>query len=58
MQVTCSMHKKPRNECRILVGHLKVKEYLKDIGIDRRIVLKWIVKLGTRACNGFVCMKV
>jgi uncharacterized protein YjiS (DUF1127 family) len=33
-----------RGACRVLVGNLSEIDHLDDIGIDRRILLKWIFK--------------
>jgi hypothetical protein len=31
-----------KNAYRILVGNLKRREHLEDIGVDEKIILKWI----------------
>jgi hypothetical protein len=33
-----------RDSYRILVGNLKGRDHLGDLGIDGRIILKWILK--------------
>jgi hypothetical protein len=33
-----------RNACRILSEHLKGRDHLENIGIDGRIILKWILR--------------
>jgi hypothetical protein len=33
-----------RNAYRILVGKLKGRDHLDDLGVDTRIMLKWILK--------------
>jgi hypothetical protein len=31
-----------RNACKILIGTPEGKNYLKELGVDGRIILKWI----------------
>jgi hypothetical protein len=33
-----------RGACRAFVGDLMERDHLEDVGIDRRIILKWIFK--------------
>ena len=33
-----------RSAYRVLVGNLREKEHLEDVGIDGKIILKWILK--------------
>jgi hypothetical protein len=32
------------NTHRVLVGKIKEREYLEDLGLERRIILKWVLK--------------
>jgi len=32
------------NACRYFVGNLKEKDHLEDLGLDRRMAIKWISK--------------
>jgi hypothetical protein len=44
-----------RNVCKVLVGKLEERDYLGDIGIDGRIILKCALKeLDMRVWTGFV----
>jgi hypothetical protein len=38
------MHGERRNWCRVLVGNVKEGDDLENLGIERKIILKWILK--------------
>jgi len=31
-----------RGACRVLVGRLEIRNHLEELGIDGRIILKWV----------------
>jgi hypothetical protein len=39
----CSPHERNKNACNILVGNLKGRDHLEDIGIDGNIILRGIL---------------
>jgi hypothetical protein len=41
---TCNTHVEMRNAYSILPENLKGRDYLRDKGVDGRIILKWTVK--------------
>jgi hypothetical protein len=43
MGAPCSIHGEIRNVNNILVGNLNRKDNSEDLGIDGRIILKWIL---------------
>jgi hypothetical protein len=48
-----------RNAYKILVGKPEGKRPLRNLGIDRRIMLKWILrKLGRKVLNGFFWLRL
>jgi hypothetical protein len=54
-----SAHGEMRNACKILIGSLKKRDHMEDLGVDRSIVLKWIIgKLGRRVCLGFCWFRI
>jgi hypothetical protein len=40
----CGTYGEWRGTCRILGGDLKERDHLKDLGLDGKIILKWIFK--------------
>jgi hypothetical protein len=47
--------KEIRNACRILVEELKLRDILRDLALDGRLILKWILK---RVWTGFVRLRI
>jgi hypothetical protein len=43
MGVTCNTNRKIRTAYNTLSGSLK-RNYMRDIGVDGRIILKWIIE--------------
>jgi hypothetical protein len=44
-----------RDTCNILVAHLKGRDHSKDIGVNGKIILKWILeKLYGKMWTGFI----
>jgi hypothetical protein len=48
MGLTCRAQEKCESFINILVGKLKVKSQVGDLGVCRKIILKWILKKGDR----------
>jgi hypothetical protein len=44
MGETCSTYRSDQNAYRILVGKLEVRHHSEDKGVDRRLILKWILR--------------
>jgi hypothetical protein len=44
------MHGEMRNMCKILVGKPEGRNHLEDLGVDGRIILKWILKNRLGVC--------
>jgi len=40
----CSMYGWKRGACRLLVGSLRERDHLKDIGVDGMIMFQWFLK--------------
>jgi hypothetical protein len=36
---------------RVLVGNLRTRDHLEDLGVDGKIIRKWILRSGMRAWN-------
>jgi hypothetical protein len=54
--VECMGEKK--NACRALAENLKERIYLEDLGVDKKIILKWILgKLYGRTWTGFIWLR-
>jgi hypothetical protein len=50
---------KIRNAYKILVGYLKERGHLKDVGLDGRIILQWILeKQGGKLRTGFIWFRM
>jgi len=48
-----------RNSCKILLENLKGRVHLEDLGVDGRIVLKWVLQeCGVRVWIGFIWLGV
>jgi hypothetical protein len=41
-----------------LVGNLKEEDHLKDLGVNVRIILKWISNEWSGKCTGFICLTI
>jgi hypothetical protein len=41
---TCSTHERDEKSIQIGLENLKGREYMEDLGIDWKIILKWILK--------------
>jgi hypothetical protein len=53
------MHGKIRSARRILVGSLKETDHFRDIGVDRRIILQWILRRqGLKMWTGLIWLKI
>jgi len=51
--------KKMRNTCKILVGDPESRDHSEDLGVDWRIILKWISrKLGWEVWTGFIWLSI
>jgi hypothetical protein len=43
---------------RVLVGKQGARDYLQDLGIERRIILKWVFKMwDIKARTGLICLR-
>jgi len=49
--MVCSAYGERRDVHRILGGKLSKRDYLKDIGANRRIILKWMFKTYNGECG-------
>jgi hypothetical protein len=48
-----------RNAYKILVGNLKGRDYSEDLGVDRKILLQWILgKQGGKVWTGLIWLRV
>jgi hypothetical protein len=47
-----------RVACRVLYGNLKERDYLEDLGLDGRIILRWIFKKWGGARNGLMWLRI
>jgi hypothetical protein len=54
MGKACGMHGRDEKYLQNLVRKLKGRDHLRDLGVDRRIILKWILMTwgggGARVC--------
>jgi hypothetical protein len=42
-----------------LNGYLKESDYLEDLGVDRRVILKWmLVRQGVKVWIGFIWLSI
>jgi hypothetical protein len=48
-----------KNAYKISVGSFKGRDYLEDLGIEGRIILKWILEKQNRNLwTGFICLRI
>jgi hypothetical protein len=48
-----------RDTCSILMGDLREEDHLEDSGVDGRITLKWIFKIGVgEGWTELICLRI
>jgi hypothetical protein len=55
----CSTYGERRGVYRVLVGNLRKRHHLEELGVDGRIVLRWIFRMWDgRAWTGLIWLRI